>query len=81
MKQTISQQLADFALDLDYDDLPKDVVEAAKRFLFDSLGCAFGGYHTKDVNILRDIFGPMGRGTKSAYREALRLIREFAHSF
>jgi DNA-binding XRE family transcriptional regulator len=34
-----------------------------------------------EVNMLRDIFGPLGRGSKAAYREALRLIREFAHSF
>lgn len=34
-----------------------------------------------EINMLRDIFGPMGKGNKSAYREALRLIREFTHSF
>lgn len=34
-----------------------------------------------EINMLRDIFGPLGRGTKHAYREALRLIREFTHSF
>lgn len=34
-----------------------------------------------EINMLRDIFGPMGKGTKAAYREALRLIREFTHSF
>jgi len=34
-----------------------------------------------EINMLRDIFGPLGRGSKTAYREALRLIREFAHSF
>lgn len=31
-----------------------------------------------EVNFLRDKFGPLGRGSKSAYREALRLVREFA---
>ncbi len=34
-----------------------------------------------ELNMLRDLFGPLGRGTKQAYREALRLVREFAHSF
>lgn len=34
-----------------------------------------------EVNMLRDMFAPLGRGKKSAYREALRLIREFTHSF
>jgi len=34
-----------------------------------------------ELNILRDIFSPLGQGTKDAYREALRLVREFSHSF
>jgi DNA-binding XRE family transcriptional regulator len=34
-----------------------------------------------EINMLRDTFGPLGRGTKVAFREALRVIREFAHSF
>ncbi len=34
-----------------------------------------------EINMLRDTFGPLGRGTSTAYREALRLIREFTHSF
>lgn len=34
-----------------------------------------------EINLMRDLFGPLGRGSKTAYREALRLIREFAHSF
>ena len=28
--------------------------------MYDSLGCAYGGYHTKDVKILRDIYNEMG---------------------
>ncbi|MCX7014197.1 MAG: helix-turn-helix domain-containing protein [Candidatus Sumerlaeota bacterium] len=31
----------------------------------------------REINILRDTFGQLGKGTKAAYREALRLIREF----
>jgi len=34
-----------------------------------------------EINTLRDMFSPLGKGSKTAYREALRLIREFAHSF
>jgi hypothetical protein len=33
-----------------------------------------------EVNALRAIFGPLGRGDREAYRDALRLIREFAGS-
>ena len=34
-----------------------------------------------EVNMLRDTFGPLGKGSKQTFREALLLIREFAHSF
>jgi 2-methylcitrate dehydratase len=60
MDKTISQKMAEFAIDLKYDDLPNKVVYEVKRFLYDSIGCAFGGYHTKDVNVIRDIYLDMG---------------------
>ncbi|MFH1372311.1 MAG: MmgE/PrpD family protein [bacterium] len=60
MQKSISRRIAEFAVNLKYDDLPDDVVNEVKRYLYDSIGCAYGGYHTKDVNILRDIYAGMG---------------------
>lgn len=60
MEQSISRQIAEFAVNLRYEDLPEKVVHEVKRYLYDSIGCAYGGYHTKDVNILRDIYLGMG---------------------
>ena len=34
-----------------------------------------------EVQIVRDCFAPLGKGTPHAYREALRLVREFSYSF
>jgi 2-methylcitrate dehydratase len=65
MPKTISQQISEFAVNLKYDDLPDEVVNEVKRFLYDSIGCAYGGYHTKDVNILRDIYKAM-KGKREA---------------
>lgn len=62
---TISRQLAQFAVNLTYDDLPENVVHEVKRYLYDSIGCAYGGYHTQDVNIIRDIYIRMA-GRKEA---------------
>ena len=63
MDKSISRQIAEFALGLKYEDLPENVVNEVKRYLYDSVGCAYGGYHTKDVNILRDIYlGMEGKG-------------------
>lgn len=65
MDKTISQQISEFAVGLKYSDLPENVVHEVKRYLYDSIGCAYGGYHTKDVNILRDIYKEMA-GTGQA---------------
>ncbi|MFQ6674123.1 MAG: MmgE/PrpD family protein [Fidelibacterota bacterium] len=60
MTATLSRQMAQFALGLTYEDLPPDVVHEVKRYLYDSIGCAYGGYSTKDVSIIRDICAGMG---------------------
>lgn len=58
--KSLSRIIAEFAVNLKYADLPGEVVNEVKRYLYDSIGCAYGGYHTKDVNILRDIYTDMG---------------------
>lgn len=65
MEKSISRRIAEFAVNLKFEDLPQEVVHEAKRYLYDSIGCAYGGYHTKDVNIIRDIYLKMG-GTGEA---------------
>lgn len=60
MDKSVSRQIAEFAVGLKYSDLPTKVVNEVKRYLYDSVGCAYGGYHTKDVNILREIYNGMG---------------------
>lgn len=59
MENTISRQVAKFALNLKYEDLPENVILQVKRFLYDSIGCAYGAYGTKDVNIIYDIYKEM----------------------
>jgi len=60
MPKSISQQISEFAVNIKYENLPDNVVTEVKRYLYDSIGCAYGGYHTRDVNILRDIYKNMG---------------------
>ncbi len=57
---TISHHLAEFAVNLKYEDLPNEVVDFVKRFLLDSIGCAFGGWDTEDVQIQNKIHEQMG---------------------
>lgn len=57
---SIARDMARFALGLKYEDLPDDVINEVKRFLYDSVGCAFGGFTTHDVEIVRRIYADMG---------------------
>ena len=58
--KSFSRQIAEFAVGLNYNDLSGDAIHEVKRYLYDSIGCAYGGYRTKDVGILHDIYKEMG---------------------
>jgi 2-methylcitrate dehydratase len=60
MEEALSRRIAKFAIGLRYNDLPTDVVAEVKRFLYDSVGCAYGARQTKDVQIIRDLCLEMG---------------------
>lgn len=57
---TVSRKWATFTTSLKYEDLPEQVVVQAKRFLFDSMGCALGGYKVKDAEIYLELLQEMG---------------------
>ena len=59
MEASISRQMARFALKLQYSDLPAEVVGEVKRYLYDSVGCAFGGFNTRDVQIMSRVYRHM----------------------
>lgn len=60
MPETITDALARWAAGLRYEDLGEDAVREARRFLLDSLGCAFGGYLQPDVRIALDVLEETG---------------------
>jgi 2-methylcitrate dehydratase len=51
----VIESISDLLMRTRYEDLPADVVHAAKRILIDTIGCAFGGYHTPAAVAARDI--------------------------
>jgi 2-methylcitrate dehydratase len=57
---TMTGTIARWACDLKYEDLTPEAIDAAKRFLYDSLGCALGGYQVHDVNIFLDYLRELG---------------------
>ena len=61
MSETITATMARWAAGLQFDHIGEGAVHEAKRYLLDSLGCAFGGYRQEDARIalevLEDIAG------------------------
>lgn len=60
MRKSISRQISEFAVNLTYGDLPAEVISEVKRFLYDSIGCAYGSMRTRDVNIILDLYRETG---------------------
>jgi 2-methylcitrate dehydratase len=60
MEKTISRKISEFAVNLKYDDLPDEVIQDVKRYLYDSVGCAYGSMDTRDVNAILEIYREMG---------------------
>jgi len=58
--KSIARQMAEFAVGLKYEDLPKNVIYEVKRFLYDSIGCAYGSMSTHDVKSMLEIYQDMG---------------------
>jgi 2-methylcitrate dehydratase len=57
---TITRQIARWSTTVTFGDLPDVVVAEAKRFLLDTIGCAFGGWGTADVRIALDVLAALG---------------------
>jgi hypothetical protein len=47
----LTRQIADFAADLSYENLPAEVVAAATRFLVDGLACGIAAYDCESGQI------------------------------
>ncbi len=61
--KTLTAQMSQWAAALKFEDLSKDAVYQAKRFLLDSFGCALGGFQQHDVAIALEVLHEVaGRG-------------------
>lgn len=57
---TLAEQLADFTARVKYADLSAEAIYEVKRFLWDSLGCAYGGLNTRDASMMREFMRDLG---------------------
>ncbi|MBI3584271.1 MAG: MmgE/PrpD family protein [Nitrospinae bacterium] len=55
--QTLAERFATYTCSLYYEDLTEEVVHEVKRRVIDSIGCAFGAYHSEPVKIAREVVG------------------------
>jgi len=62
---SITHQMARFALGLQYEDIPAKAVREAKRFLLDSIGCALAAVHNEDMQAAHRYIVGLG-GTEEA---------------
>jgi 2-methylcitrate dehydratase len=71
---SLELQFADFALAIKYEELPKEVVNSAKRVLLDTLACAFGAVGSDPATIAertaRKTFGEGDAATIVGYPRA-----------
>lgn len=57
---SISRTWAQFTLDLQFENLDAETVYSAKRFLYDSIGCALGAINKRDVIVAENVFMMLG---------------------
>jgi 2-methylcitrate dehydratase len=55
MSEPVTATMSRWAAGLEYGDLGDGAIREAKRYLLDSLGCAFGGYRQEDALIALDV--------------------------
>ena len=64
-RTTVVEDIARWIVDLRYEHLPSNVVAAAKRALFDSVGCLLGGLDAAPVRIAERVIALQGGNPQS----------------
>ena len=78
--ENITYKMARFTRELSYADLSPEAIALAKRFLLDSIGCAFGGSKTEDVEILMESHRQLKSNWELVYEERPRYRQTWGES-
>jgi 2-methylcitrate dehydratase len=66
MAETITARMAQWAAGVKFEHIGDKAVHEARRYLLDSLGCAFGGYRQEDAEIALHVLEEIGgKGTST----------------
>jgi hypothetical protein len=68
MAESVSQRLAHWVHNLKYEDIPEEVITAAKRILLDTIACCLGGHHAHDVELAGKVFIDVGKKEEGAWK-------------
>lgn len=60
MKESVTEILANYVAETEFDDLPDEVVDKAIACIRDSIGCALGGYRTTPGRIVANLVTSLG---------------------
>ena len=60
MAETITARMAQWAAGVKFEHIGDKAVHEARRYLLDSLGCAFGGYRQEDAEIALHVLDEIG---------------------
>lgn len=72
-RSSIAHQYARYALAINYDMLPEEVIHAAKRCLLDTLGCAIGAYDAPGYPMVEEMVWELGgRDEATVFGSGLR---------
>jgi len=63
--QTFAEKLADYSLNIRFDELPSNVVHEAKRRFVDSIGCALGAFNADAPAKCRELVSKLSRSGES----------------
>jgi 2-methylcitrate dehydratase len=55
-----AQKLAQYVINLRFQDLPQDVIHQTKRVMLDTLGCAIGGYASEASQTIQELIKELG---------------------
>ncbi|MFC1669623.1 MmgE/PrpD family protein [Spirochaetota bacterium] len=57
---SVAKELAKYAIDLKFEDLPQEVIHQTKRVMLDTIGCAIGGYSSDASQMIQKTVTELG---------------------
>ena len=78
-ENSLTGELAEFALSVDYASIPENVIQRAKEAIIDGIGVVISGYNSDSASLVRKYIEGLGlRGKATVAGDPARLPAEYA---